>query len=85
MNKALPPKVQLAVGAVLVAVGIFPWAYTPLFFGTRPIANNEGAGMLGTLIFLFLGLPGLSLVVSALVALLSGRGKGGGGGASGRT
>ena len=69
MKKELPPKVQLIIGLILLAVGGFPWLYTPLFFGDRPPTTNEGSGMLGTLIFLFVGLPGLLMTTSALRAL----------------
>jgi hypothetical protein len=36
----------------------FPWAYTPLLFGSD---NKQTWGMLGTMIFLVLGLPGLAV------------------------
>ena len=42
----------------------FPWAYTPLFFRYQGIYDNgQGSGMLGTLIFLVLGLPGLAVTL----------------------
>ena len=52
----------LITGVVMLAAGVFPWAYTPYLTGGR--SGNEGAGMLGTLLFMLVGVPGL------LVALL---------------
>jgi len=48
-------------GLVMLAVGIFPWAYTPWLVGDRP--GGEGAGMLGTIIFLTVGLPGVLVTI----------------------
>lgn len=49
------------MGLVMLAVGGYPWAYTPFLVGGRP--GNEGAGMLGTSIFVFVGLPGIALII----------------------
>ncbi len=73
MNKELPTRVQLVVGLALLALGGFPWLYTPLFFGRMPPATDEGSGMLGTLLFLFAGLPGLSVTLRAWKALKASR------------
>ena len=54
----------LLAGLIMLAGGAFPWAYTPLLVRDR---GMEGSGMLGTLIFLAVGLPGLVLVVVASI------------------
>jgi len=46
------------MGLTLLLIGGFPWAYTPLFFRHD---NGQGSGMIGTIIFLFVGLPGLAV------------------------
>jgi hypothetical protein len=51
---------------LMLLVGVFPWAYTGRIVGGSP--GNEGAGMLGTLIFLFVGVPGFTLAVVGLIA-----------------
>ncbi len=61
-------KVLLTIGLVMLAVGGFPWLYTPALMHDRQ--NGEAAGMTGTLIFLFVGVPGL-LLTSAGIALWS--------------
>ncbi len=43
-------------GLLMLVVGGFPWAYTPLIIGD---GGMEGSGMLGTLIFIFIGIPGI--------------------------
>ena len=57
----------LATGAILLAVGACPWAWTHWVLGGRP--GNEGAGMLGTLLFITAGLPGLCLTLFSLIAV----------------
>jgi len=52
------------VGLVMLLVGGFPWLYTPLFFGGE---SNSSSGMLGTIIWLFIGLPGLIIAAIGLV------------------
>lgn len=47
----------LGVGLLLLLVGGCPWTYTPLFTG----GSNSSSGMMGTLIFIVIGLPGLAL------------------------
>jgi len=42
----------------MLLIGGFPWAYTPLLFG---FDNKQTWGMLVTIIFLVLGLPGLAV------------------------
>ena len=53
------------VGLLMLLFGAFPWIYTPLVIHDH---GGEGSGMLGTLIFLFVGLPGLLLTVTGLLA-----------------
>ncbi len=54
----------LWMGLTMLLIGGFPWAYTPLFFRYQGIYDNgQGSGMLGTLIFLVLGLPGLAVTL----------------------
>ncbi len=67
MNKELPAKILLAFGLILLAIGGFPWLYTPLFFGKMPLATDEGSGMLGTVLFLSVGLPGLAITFAAWI------------------
>ena len=50
------PKSLFIVGLPMLVIGATSWFYTPLIIGGSP--NNEGAGMLGTLIFIFIGIPG---------------------------
>jgi uncharacterized membrane protein YuzA (DUF378 family) len=57
----------LALGLLMLVVGGFPWIYTPCLTGGRP--GNEGAGMLGTMIFIFVGLPGIATTLSGLVLI----------------
>ena len=42
----------------MLLIGGFPWAYTPFFFGPD---GEEAWGMLGTIIFLLVGLPGVAV------------------------
>lgn len=56
----------LYTALLMLLVGGFPWAYTGWIVGGRP--GNEGAGMLGTLLFLFVGVPGFTLTVAGLIA-----------------
>ena len=62
----LSKRTTLYTAFLMLLVGAFPWAYTGWIVGGRP--GNEGAGMLGTLIFLFVGVPGLILAVAGLIA-----------------
>ncbi len=55
--------ILLVVGLIFLAVGGFPWVYTPTLTGDlRP--GGEGAGLMGTIIFLFVGIPGLLLTMA---------------------
>ena len=57
------PKSLLIVGLPMLVIGATSWFYTPLIIGGSP--NNEGAGMLGTLIFILIGIPGcITLLIS---------------------
>lgn len=66
--------VVLGVGLLMLAVGGFPWIYTSYLIGGRP--GNEGAGMAGTLIFIFVGLPGLAITIAGLALKAKRRRKG---------
>jgi hypothetical protein len=63
-SNALPMAV-LATGCLMLLLGIFPWFYTHYLTGGRP--GEESAGMLGILIFMLVGLPGLALVLTAVI------------------
>jgi uncharacterized membrane protein HdeD (DUF308 family) len=56
--------VVLMIGLLMLVIGGCPWLYTPYVIGGRP--GNEAAGMLGTLLFICVGLPGLAIVLFAL-------------------
>jgi len=57
------PKSLFIVGLPMLVIGATSWFYTPLIIGGNP--NNEGAGMLGSLIFIFIGIPGcITLLIS---------------------
>jgi len=56
----------LMMGLAMLVIGGCPWLYTSYLTGGRP--GNEAAGMLGTLIFIFIGLPGLALTVAGLIS-----------------
>lgn len=61
--------ILLHAGLAALALGACPWLYTPLFTGARP--GTEASGMLGTAIFLCVGLPGLVLTGLALTLYLA--------------
>jgi hypothetical protein len=48
----------LKIGLILLLVGGYPWIYTPFSFGHD---NEEAWGMLGTIIFLLVGMPGVAV------------------------
>ena len=58
------PKSLLIVGLPMLVIGATSWFYTPLIIGGNP--NNEGAGMLGTLIFIFIGIPGCITLLTSI-------------------
>ena len=58
----------LVAGLLMLVIGGCPWLYTSYLTGGRP--GNEGVGMLGTLVFIFVGLPGLALTLAGLLGLL---------------
>ena len=58
-------RAMLMMGLAMLVIGGYPWIYTSYLIGGRP--GNEGAGMLGTLIFIFVGLPGLAITLIALI------------------
>ena len=51
-------------GIAMLALGVFPWLYTPLLIPS----SKEQAANLGGLLFVFLGLPGICLTLTALAA-----------------
>ena len=53
----------LYTGLVMLAIGGFPWLYTGLLIRDR---GGEGSGMLGTLLFILVGIPGLILTLVGL-------------------
>jgi len=55
----------LVVGLIALLIGGCPWVYTSYLVGGTP--GNESAGMLGTLLFIFIGLPGLLLTLIGLI------------------
>jgi hypothetical protein len=57
----------LTIGLLMSAFMFMAWPIADYVVGGRP--GNEGAGMLGTLIFLFVGLPGLAIVILAALKL----------------
>ncbi len=52
----------LLTGLLMLAVGAAPWIYTPWLTGDR--RGGESAGMLGTILFLIVGVPGLLLTLA---------------------
>jgi hypothetical protein len=66
-GSALSGRSLLWTGLAMLLGGACPWVYTGLLIGGSP--GNEGAGMLGTLIFLFVGVPGLLVTIAGLSVL----------------
>ena len=62
--------VILGTGLVLVAVGGFPWAYTPMLTEDQP--GGEAAIVTGTFVFVLVGLPGILLTIVGGVLTVSG-------------
>ena len=60
----LIPKTVLVLGLIMLAIGGFPWMYTPYLLGLK--GGNEGSGMMGTIIFILIGLPGLVTTIMGL-------------------
>ncbi len=61
---AFSGRTVLYTGLLMLLLGVFPWAYTPLIIRDR---GMEGSGMLGMLIFLFVGIPGLILTIIGFI------------------
>jgi hypothetical protein len=53
----------LITALVMLTIGGCPWVYTQLIIHDR---GGEGSGMLGTLIFILLGIPGALLLLLAI-------------------
>ena len=47
-------------GWIMVVIGGFPWIYTPLIIPDR---GMEGSGMLGTILFITVGVPGIAAII----------------------
>jgi hypothetical protein len=62
------PRVVLLTGLLLLAVGGLSWCYLPWLMGTR--GGDEGSGMIATLIFILVGLPGLIAVLMGLFYII---------------
>jgi hypothetical protein len=60
----------VGIGLLMLLAGGCPWLYTPLF--TRGV-SNQASGMLGTVIFLLVSLPGLAVTGVGLTNLASQR------------
>ena len=58
------------LGLVMLLLGGCPWLYTPLFTGGE---SNSSSGLLGTVIFLLIGLPGLAVTAIGLINLVAQR------------
>jgi len=59
-QSAFSGRTVLYGGLVMLLIGGFPWIYTPLLIKDHV---GEGSGMLGTLLFLIVGIPGLVLTI----------------------
>ena len=59
-------KTLLFAGVLMLVLGACRWSYTGFLTGGRP--GNESSGMLGTLIFIFAGIPGFILTLVGLCA-----------------
>ena len=68
-NKVI--KVIFTIGLCMLLVGGFPWIYTPALMHDH--SSGEASGMIGTLIFMFIGLPGLVITVVAAALLIGQR------------
>lgn len=62
----LSKKTLILTAFVMLFLGACPWLYTDYLVGGRP--GNEGSGMLGTIIFILVGVPGFILTIVGLVA-----------------
>jgi hypothetical protein len=54
------------IGLLMLLAGGCPWLYTPLLTGGK---SNQASGMLGTVIFVLVGLPGLAVTAIGLINL----------------
>jgi uncharacterized membrane protein len=50
-------------GLIMLLLGGFPWLYTPLIISDR---GMEGSGMLGTILFIVLGIPGILAIIASI-------------------
>jgi len=74
--KFSPRRLLLVIGTTMIVFGLCPWWWLSIatwLSGGRP--GNEGEGMFGFLIFLFVGLPGLVLTLIGLLGLFGGNRK----------
>jgi hypothetical protein len=65
-RESAPAGRVVRMGLLMLLVGGCPWLYTPLFTGGK---SNQASGMFGTVIFLLVGLPGLTVTAIGLVNL----------------
>ena len=57
---AVSGRTILYSGLIMLLFGAFPWIYTPMIIDDN---GGEGSGMLGTFLFIFLGVPGLLMTI----------------------
>lgn len=55
------------LGLLMVLIGGCPWLYTPYFFSGT---SDTSSGMIGTIIFLMIGLPGLAVLAIGFINLV---------------
>jgi hypothetical protein len=65
-RESAPAGRVVRLGLLMLLAGGFPWLYTPLFTGGK---SNQASGMIGTLIFMLVGLPGLVVTAIGLINL----------------
>jgi len=61
--RAFSGRSVLIAGLLMVLLGAYPWFYTPLLIRD---GGMEGSGMLGTFLFVFLGIPGVVFTIIGL-------------------
>ena len=57
-------RATLTVGLLMLVVGGFPGVYTHYLTGGRP--GNEGAGLMVSIIYIIIGLPGVLITLVGL-------------------
>jgi hypothetical protein len=69
-RESAPAGRVVGVGLLMLVAGGCPWLYTPLLTGGE---SNQASGMLGTVIFVLVGLPGLAVAAIGLINLVQQR------------